>query len=237
MTTTEALKPSLTREIRKRVYLNQDGDDGGRWSIYGFTDIKNYESDFSKVLNGSTIHDLLKNRQFPVVIDLMAPSGVLATLFERFPDRQKLGLAISLSDLRNYEEKERDERLNVKQIRGDLIRSSTWDEIEEKLQGRKAGLIMERALGGLHCIPSNSRFYAMLLNKAWSLLSKNNGVLIAQIPIKFETETGKWISGIINANNIDASIDRVGVSTELMVIKLVKTPNSPEQLPFSAIKE
>lgn len=239
MATQELVKPSLTRQIRKQILLNQERGDrksleGSTWCAYG-QDIEMYESEFSGVLNGS-ISDVLKDRTFPVVIDLMAPSRTIATLFEKFPDKPKLGLAVSLDDLRSDQQKAIDKGLSVEQIAGDILRSSTWNEIEKKLQGHKADLVMERALAGFNCIPSYPRLYAMLLNKAWDLLSKANGILLFQGPFrkeidqKTDTIIYQWINNLLNSG-ISVMIDSL-LDNDHHYIKIVKTPNSPEKLPF-----
>lgn len=232
MVTKELVKPSLTGQLRKQISLNQDRGDrksfgGDKWHAYG-TDIESYEISFREVLNGSTILDLLKDRPFPVVIDLMGPSKAVSTLFKKFPDKQKLGLAVSLSDLRSGRQKERDEKLNVIQIAGDIMRSSTWNEIERKLQGHKADLIIERARAGLNYLPSDPRLFAMLLNKAWRLLSRENGILMAQIPGELRSQAKTWADSIRNNSKIDLS----GNPRVISCLKIVKTPNSPEKLPF-----
>lgn len=240
MITKELVKPSLTRAIRKQVLLNQERGDrsslrGKPWDTYG-THIFDYERSFSGVLN-ELLQDLLKNKPFPVVIDLMGPSKTISTLFEKFPDKPKLGLAVSLEDLRSTEQKEKDAKLNVIQIAGDIMKSSTWREIEEKLQGHKADLIMERALAGFDCIPVSPRLYAILLNKTWSLLSKENGVLLFQSPPRTTLETktdinvvNQWVNSL-QYNGVNVLVHEPSYDWGLS-IKTVKTPNSPEKLPF-----
>lgn len=242
MTTKEALKPCLTREIRERLLLNRSlGDEEGNqknstgirgWRVYG-SEVSNYNKSFREVLNGHSLSSLLKNKKRAVIIDLMGPSDTIADLFEKFYKKSRYGLAVSLGDLRNDEQIKRDKRLNIVQIAEDIIKSSTWDEIEEKLDDRKAkaDLIMERALAGLAWLPQDPRFLAMLLNKAWELLSEDSGILIAEVPSRFQPEAKKMIEGFRKNYNMNASAAKSDYDGGLY-IKLVKTPNSPEKLPF-----
>lgn len=203
--------------------------------------IEDYEKNFRKLLRNNIfdrpkhIIDLIKQKPSPVVIDLMAPSGTLASLFEKVADKPKFGLAVSLFDSRNDSQKERDEKLGIKQLSGDIMLSRTWDKIENLLGGRKADLIMERAYGGFTLV-MDERLYAMLLNKAWKLLSDNNGTLLIQVPSGFTERDNvnrkRWIN---NLKKIDLNhrVDwHTGNRGAIKNIKLVKTPDSPKELPF-----
>ncbi len=239
MTTKEQLKPSLTRDIRIQSKKNQErGDrtsyDGCKWSTYG-EHFSSYDKSFNGVLERS-IHTLLRKKKSLKIIDFMGPSGTIATLFERFPKKPMFGVAVSLSDLRSDEERKRDERLNVKQTSGDILKSSTWDQIEEQLQGHKADLIMERAHAGFWCIPVSLRLYAILLNRAWGLLSEETGVLIAEVPTHFQSEAKRMIDSFRKNNKMDASTGKSSYDGGLY-IKIVKTNDSPKKLPFPTLKE
>lgn len=232
----EQFKPSLTRDVRKQIRLNQErGDtrsyDGGKWSTYG-EHFSAYDKSFNGVLERS-IHALLRKKKSLKIIDFMGPSEAITTLFERFPKKPMFGVAVSLSDLRSDGERKRDARLNVKQTSGDILKSSTWDQIEEQLQGYKADLIMERAHAGFWCIPVSLRLYAILLNRAWGLLSEENGVLIAEVPTLFQSEAKRIIDSFRKNNEMDASTGK-SLYDGGLYIKMVKTPNSPKKLPFPA---
>lgn len=225
MATQEMARPSLAREIRERTVLNRKLD--REWY---YSDINSYEQTFVEVLGGVSIHELLKNKPFPVVLDLMGSSSAIASSLEQLPG-PKLGVAVSLEDRRNIMRRMSDKMSSVKQIRGDISRSSTWDEIEKHLQGHKADLIIERAGRGVDYLPRNPNFYAILLNKAWSLQNSDNGVLLAQVPDGLEAQAAKMIDNFKNINEMDASIG--GSPYGFLSIKIVKTPNSPIKLPFS----
>lgn len=126
---TESLHIQL-REIHRLMDINKARGRGmlDRWAGYG-TDIEDYQETFSEVLGGMSIVDFIRSRRSPVVIDLMAPSQTLVSLFEHTP-KPELGLAVSLEDLRGNGEKRRDRQLNVHQLAGDITQSSTWKMID-----------------------------------------------------------------------------------------------------------
>jgi hypothetical protein len=229
----ELAKYTLAEAIRGQVGLNQIRGDresyhGMQWDDYG-RDIADYEFSFSGVLQKNSIKDLLRDKENLVVIDLMAPSKTVSSLFKQLPDKSKLGIAVSLEDLRPVEETESDTKLNVVQIAGDIMKLSTWDKVRKQLQGRKADLIMERALCGLGCLVPSPRLYSRLLNEAWGFLSENNGILIAEVPYVFGSEAKKLINVLRNDHNMDASIGKSeGIGR--YSIKIIKTPKSPEKL-------
>lgn len=224
------------REVWGQIRVNEFRGDreiisGFEWGTYGES-IHSYNTTFVNVLQGS-IYEFLTDKPSPVVIDLMGPSETIAGLFEdKFQDKPKFGLAVSLNDLRTDEQKKRDEKLNIIQIAGDILRPSTWHEIEEKLRGRRADLIVERAVGGLDCIPRDPIIFALLLRRVWRLLSKNNGILIAELPNNLETQAEKMID-VLKGDRVDGLIapafDMHGTA---IAVKIVKTPDSPEKLSF-----
>jgi hypothetical protein len=238
MTTQELEKPPLST-VRRQIQINElRGDrlsyDGYAWFDYG-KNIVSYEKSFAGVLSNNSVKDLLKGKENLVVIDLMAPSGTIASLFTQFPDRKKFGLAVSLEDLRSKEEKERDIKLNITQISGDIMKSSTWSKIEEQLQGRKATLVMERATCGFDCIPSIPKLYAVFLSKVWGFLSKDGGITMAELPTDFVDQTRIMLNGFRENSKIEASMGK-GPYPFGYSMKLVRNPNSPEKLPFPKMR-
>jgi hypothetical protein len=176
MVTKELEKLSLTGKIRRRVKLNKENGDRGSFCTGGWLTHSQWGiEDYKEVLQTSgllkgPVSDLLRDKPFPVVVDIMGSADTIASLFLYFPGRPKLGLAVALEDRRSARKKASDKKHGVKQIAGDILKSSTWDEIKNKLHGHKADIIFERGLAGLKCIPKDPRFCAMLLNKAWSFL-------------------------------------------------------------------
>lgn len=221
-------------KIKKQISSNLKKGDrenyhGQRWGSYD-TGIDRYEDVFGDVLKGH-ISDLLKNKKNPIALDLMSSTKAISELSKQLPNKLKLGIAVSLDDLRTDSEKKRDTGLNTVQIVGDILESSTWDKIKEQLHGQKIDLIMERALAGFDCIPEDLRLYAVLLNNAWKLLSDDNGILIAEIPYAFSSQAEEMVNKFRNDYKMDA-VKGGSWSEAYYHIKIVKTPNSPKNLPF-----
>jgi hypothetical protein len=261
MIKTENISSAAFRQkIKDQIKINQERGDreshrGKGWRAYG-EGIGSYQTSFSEILGGKSIVDLLKDKKDIVVVDLMGPSGTLDSLFMRLGNKvKKHGVAVSLEDRRSFIRKKVDRALNVEQLPGDILRSSTWKRLEERLGGRKADLIMQRARAGLACIPNDENLHAMLLNRAWDLLSENNGVLMVQAATvwsRWETkniettiDTYRIMADTFKLNDIDASVGyslmfpkwlRFLDDLEYSAIRLVKTSQSPEKLPFSKIK-
>lgn len=237
--------PSLFSELKRlRQYeekLKKEGMADHGWFAYG-SDISSYQKWFDRVLQGNTIVGFIDRKPSPIVIDLMSPSDTLASLFEKLPgDKPKFGLALSLGDRRDLRQKERDDRLNIEQIAGDITQPSTWKEIQSRLHGRNADLIMERAGAGLNSIPDNKKLYSILINKAWRLLSDQVGMLLAEVTyeendrhrIKEWTEflKGKGINAVYDVTK-DTTKSTSTIPLIYACIKLMKTPDSLKDLPF-----
>lgn len=131
---------SLTDQIRQQVAYNRANGDGisyrgSRWRAYG-SDIHDYEDVFRLAL-GTSIASFVKDRKSPVVVDLMAPSDTILTLFIKVSDKNKFGLAVSVEDKRDRKHRWIDRLNNIKQLAGDIMLSSTWRSIDKVMQGRK----------------------------------------------------------------------------------------------------
>lgn len=196
-------------------------------------DFRSYMEDFAEVVDKVALEDELQRLESPVVIDLMSPSDALVSLLAGLPQRDKLGIAVSLGDDRSSHERDRDQRLGIFQIAGDLSKSATWAEIRRTLVGKKANLIVEGALDGVAKLPTDRRLYGLMLNRAWSLLDNNGGTLLAEIPAwnrldDADVDTRTW-RGMLQELRIDFSY-----SNELGCgfLRLRKTPDSPQRLPL-----
>lgn len=208
-----------------------------RWPLYGDrkqkTDrsyvrtrrmLSGYQKDFQRVLYGIPLTDFVSERQDLVVVDIMGPTDVLAELSSQSIMQVKnyLGIAVSFEDRRNKEKKVRDKSLNIFQIRGDVMDNRTWRKVKKRLKGRKADLIMERADGGLSCIPNYPTFYAAMLIKIWSLLNNKNGMFVGQMRNLGDTFSNQVID-YLQKNNVDILIKGE-------VVRVIKTPSSPEDI-------
>jgi hypothetical protein len=236
---------ALLGQIRQQTELNKtifftDQDD---WDVYGDS-LKHYEETFAPILKPETILGFIKQRPFPTIVDIMAPSATIAGFFKKIPEKSdKLGIAVSLLDRRSPYAKNRDRELNIKQLSGNIMSGSCWKKIDNELGGKKADLIMERAEGGLWCLPKNENFYLSLLNNAWNLLCENNGMLLFQVPSYIVLKRASvHVEGWLNilkkqglnfsySNNKHSDNDQEAW-LDRGVLKIIKTPDSPKKLPL-----
>lgn len=222
------------KENLENLYLPNE-----TWNVYGGREyriksanvperlVSGYEKTLSGILGGMNLVDLISEKQNPVVIDLMGPSDMLADLSAKNEIRNKrtlgiLGIAVSFRDVRSETLRERDESLNIFQIEGDLMDNRTWKKIEERLGGRKADLIIERAAAGLNCIPRDPIFYAAVLEKIWKLLCNQNGAFVGEV-LTLRSNFANPAADCLRRNNIDILIGDHAV-------KVVKSPFSPEDI-------
>lgn len=229
----------LTYQIRQQVAFNRACGDrgsfkGGGWKTYE-SHIDSYDETFRLAL-GTSIGSFIKDRKSPVVVDIMSPSFTLVSLFAKVSDKNKFGLAVSLRDERTRVRKWIDRVVNVRQLAGDIMLSATWRNIDEVMQGRKADLIMERALAGLNILPPHPKLYAILINKAWKILSDKEGVMLFQTPsesdlLAADIHIQDFVDNL-TGKGINAECFKSGASTGRSVLKLIKTLDSPEKLPF-----
>lgn len=226
------------REVCRRNKINLDRyPDKTFWRCYG-SHISEYQKAFAGVLGGKNVAELVESKQSPVVVDLMASSDTLASLFNRLPDKPKLGISLSLCDDRTEQQKRRDEESNIHHVVGDIMRASAWRNVNNLLGRRKADLVVERGYGALsYHVPPELKLYAMFVRKAWNMLSQQDGILLAQImPFNHDPQKNTLISDWINLlkeTNIDASFDSgFGITSKYSAIKIVKNPRSPIDLPL-----
>jgi len=139
------------------------------------------------------------------------------------------GIAVCYEDKRNLKKIRIAERMGIAQIIGDIRQKRTWKKITEELAGRKAHLILERAWGGLHCLPRHPLYYVYVMNCLWDMLDEN-GTAVLQVPtICADNDfnvTEKWIK-YLNREGF-----QVLYNGDVLYLK--KTSNAPEYLPFYA---
>lgn len=209
--------------------------DNAGWDIYR-SSFRNYRKSFGQYFTEADM-EALKAKPAPVVIDFMGPTDATADLLGELPQTDKLGIAVEFKDRRRILRRFRDWMLNVHQIKGDITESSTWQKVDAKLNGRKADLIMERAIGGLAHIPTNKRLYEILISKAWERLSEQDGIMLLHFPSYglirsagiTDAEAASWVAKL-NSSNIPTTIGQ-STNEDNNILKIVKTPNSPALLP------
>lgn len=229
-----------TRELKDLISQHQQDlqqridKRGDTWAVHG-REYLDYIEDFFRVINSNEIYQTLRPKPEPVVIDFMAPTEAVASLFKSLPHLKKHGFAVGLDDDRNMFQKQRDEMLGVQQITGDLMDTKTWAKLRKSLNGKKADLILETGMAGWNFMPRDVNFYGLMLNRAWNLLSENGGILLAEIPTSLTlAEAGvdmpSWRSNLDNAG-VTYAYDN---AFENGYLRINKTPNSPERLPLAA---
>lgn len=219
----EVRERSLKNELREIWEINDDLKRLGQldcWPVYD-SPLCEYRS-FFKAVDKTNWYDHIHKQRAPVAIDLMASTAALRDLFHCIPsDRSRVGIAVSLEDLRTDEQKAIDRSLGLVQVSGDLTKTATWRQVSRTLASRKAHLIFERAQAGLMHLPKNKLFYSAAVSRIWDMLDDSGGILLMQLP---SIPINEWV-GLLRANGLDVNYARGA-------LRLIKTPESPKNLPF-----
>lgn len=245
----ESLAKSIA-ESRANTARYLTGDGREDWGIYD-TGVKSYDFAFSSVLQGKTIESLARGKKDPFVIDLMASSAMLESLFSVIGDVPgKKGIAVTLRDNRTEEQRELDNRLGIVQFSGafgdtdergqatppygDLTTSAAWRNLKRQTIIRKADIIIEKAEQGINVLPNNSTYYQYGVNTLWKMLNPDGGDLLLQFP-------NEDFTGLLG--NVGISIDHwaslltdqgIAVTADtgsMSVLAIHRTLESPNHLP------
>jgi hypothetical protein len=228
-------------ELKFRSLHKERVATGGRlvsdkdWDYYN-SSLKHYEQTFASFLQGRGMESLLEGKADPVVIDIMAPTGTIRELFDRLPQGPKTGIAVSLEDLRSPEQVEIDASLGIIQVTENLLNSKVWKRIQTKLDGRKADLIIERGFGGLYRLPEHPVFFAIALQRMWSMLAED-GTMLLQLPNSFLLKgigmRVDVLAGTLEKAGIDVFHDDKAASTHVLALK--RSSESPAVLPLASL--
>lgn len=222
--------PAFDRDLRKAIKENRTRlSPDWNWSAYN-SSLARYEIELFGDNHGEPLRKLIADIQDPVVLDLMAPSGTLAELFDKIPNQHRLGIAVSLQDLRGDKEKTRDKALGITQIAGDLSSPSTWRLIDRAFNGRRANLIIEAADQGARTLPHHHKFFAYAFKKMWSILDEQNGQMILsylRIPLR---ESGILFDSMVFEPLVNIGIDVSRIHYGVLHIK--RKPEDPAELPI-----
>lgn len=171
----------------------------GLWWVYG-SSYENYLKDFMEVQAfPDEIINRLRQKEKPVVIDLLASTGALRSLAQTLKPTKFKGLAVGFHDSRDPDEINEDLSNGIEYIAGDLSDRTTWDKIDAWLGEEKADFIMSRAVGGLHRLPTNLGFAGHAIHRVWNALNPENGIAILQIPPAYDLGLNgipsyRWVS-------------------------------------------
>ena len=113
----------------------------------------------------------------------------------------------------------------------------TWRDVESALDGRKANLIMERAIQGMENVPNHKKFYAVVLNRVWHLLEPRGGTLLFETPTEGDLRQAgisgedlkRWAE-VLEKARIEVVLNE-DECTLRWHVRLTRHPNSPNELP------
>lgn len=156
-------------------------------------------------------------------------------LFRGFtPGTFETTIAMTLADPRTPEQKEEDEALGHSIIEGDF--RENWDELKERLDGRKVHVLFARMQGGDAALPQDPYHLSQQLNKAYSFVDENRGKILAGVPKIMEPIVRPWVREIITYHS-----DVLGVELSPGALKsnieIEKLPGAPEELPMLSARD
>lgn len=198
-----------------------------------------YDNDFQNVLNGKTLAQLVQERRDKVpevlVLDFMGYGKPL----RRLPLTG--GLAVALEDPRNEAKRQEDIGNNIGFVQGNVLQRSTWNKISEWLESQRTSdkkfqLILARPSNGFNCLSADIGLPFVLLQRAWQLLSFDNGMLFTQVPTwifpntRFSLDVEDWVEILNRTRGVEARFSRSSVSCSA-ALSLIKRKDSPATLP------
>lgn len=230
------------RQARKKTHLPSGEVRGFYWG-YQNEPVKSYEESFVTVLGGKYISDLISSKQNPIVIDLMSAPYTVHDLLMPFPTGRGLSVGLPDHNVRDYKKEVQDayKSQQVTWLPKDITDADTWREIEQWLHGNKAQLIMERGMGGLALLPASKRILGILVNKAWSNVDPNGGVLLFETPrrdklLEKGVDANAWVDSLRTV--VDVKYDPGEPKEEYSdprfetgKIMITRRPDSPSLLP------
>lgn len=204
--------------------------------------ISSYEQFFRPVTESNAgIEKMVRGMPTQVVIDLMADSTAIASLFRQAGVQNGIGVAVKYGPVPSIEH---DAITNITTVTGDLARWSTWRDIRDVLNGRSANLIMERAFAGLYNLPKHRMFFGAALNAAWHLLNPDGGTMLLQTLRQHHMAHAglsldvleSW-ARLLAKNNIEVMIESPNSSSKRSrAVRLTRHPDSPNELPLLPTK-
>ncbi len=201
-----------------------------------------YGASFAEVLPGESLSHLIESsRQRTgkgLVLDFMGYGQALRDL------PLTSGLAVALGDPRSEQEKQWDARRNIAFVEGNVLKRSTWNEMQrwldkQEVDDKKFNLILSRPVRGLDNLTDHKGVNIVLLQRGWQMLSSQNGVLLTQfLEHVFEPElVDRWVRFLNQTKGIKASYSlRRNPACEPITFRpalsLVKGEGAPEKLPL-----
>ena len=174
-------------------------------------DLEHYFADLGVCIPYEDVIRELHCVSSPRVIDVMATPAALRSLFYRLGNPEAKGLALSYEEGRSVEEIQRDTEVGISQLAGDINSPSIHKEIRRWLGKDKAHLILSRSVAGLENVPHTRWYLNLLLQRSWSYLSPQNGLLLIQTPNKKQLQAvgilvDEWLKAL-DTNGIEAHFE------------------------------
>ncbi|MFA6386189.1 MAG: hypothetical protein WCW04_00230 [Candidatus Paceibacterota bacterium] len=129
-------------------------------------------------------------------------------------------------------------KLDHNVIEGDILSDNLYDNLEEKLNGRKVDIIIERMFLGIEFMPAEPYKLSSILEK-WYVMLNEGGIMFIQSPVVFNNLLDKWAE-MLHDKYIDsiefqyekgihdAAVENEGYSS----FRLRKLKGAPKDLPF-----
>lgn len=234
-------EPSLrAREIVQALRV-KPYDDYSRWGIRDGLQYP-YEASFAEVLPRGNLSQLVELSRQEIrkglVLDFMGYGQVLREL------PLTGGLAVALTDPRSKKNKESDTQRNISFVEGNVLRSSTWNEIKnwlakQETDDQRFDLILSRPVRGLDALTNHHKVSIIILQRLWQLLSSQNGVLLTQFRKEvFDLNlVNRWVMLLNRTKGIKASLSLTRdppcyPGAFKPAISLIKSEGAPEKLPL-----
>lgn len=225
-------------EAALRVKPHRDFDD---WKVRD-PRVHPYGVSFAEVMPAASLSHLVESSRRRtgkgLVLDFMGYGQVLRDL------PLTGGLAVALGDPRNEQERQYDARRNINFVEGNVLKRSTWNEMQRWLdrQGtgdKKFDLILSRPVRGLDDLTDHKGVNLVLLQRGWQMLSSHNGVLLTQfLKQVFEPElVDRWVRLLNQTEGIKATYSlRRNPACEPIAfnptLSLIKGEGAPAKLPL-----
>jgi len=171
--------------------------------------------------------------------------GIGSNLFRGFSKGFfKETFGITLADHRKKWQAKLDEYKNSKHkldhnaIEGDILCDDLYNNLEEKLNGQKVDLIIERMFLGLEFMPAEPYKLSKILEKWYEMLNEG-GIMFVQPPVVFNNLLDKWAemlhekySSTIEFQHEKGIHDAAGEDEGYSAFRLRKLTGAPKELPF-----
>lgn len=228
---------NIRRKIKDAISRGQQiarsEDRGVGWGVWR-SGISLYEEYFRPIFSTPFVQFLETRKsegRGTYTLDLMS----LGTILRELPIYG--GVALGLGDGRSEKEKRQDRAKDVILITGNVLTRKPYRMVKEWIRQKQRDgfdLIICRPYGALtHTyIPENKELYYLLLNRAWHLLSRENGLLLTEVPLFLHSKGGVLTLNEMNQwlNTLKEESIEVEYKRE-RALKLVKNHHSPLNLP------